>query len=124
MKLEEFEKLEKIVIESLPELTEDELEFARSAESKAWIYDKLTYPSGYVWRDGGLCLQVISDGLRLLSVVEHEYYFSIVSQIRETIENQGLRLDLSNAMVIPYEEMEEKFEANKNASEDSAVEVI
>jgi len=40
----------------------------------------------------------------LLSVVEHEYYFGIVAQIRETLEFQGLRLDLSNAVVIPYEE--------------------
>ena len=107
--LEEWDKLEKLEIESLPELTKDQIEFARNAKNKEWIYYQLTtFSPGYSWRDGGLCLQVLSDGLRLLSVVEHEYYFGIVAQIRETIEFQGLRLDLSNAVVIPYEEMEEE----------------
>ena len=105
VRLEEWDKLEKLEIESLPELTKDQIEFARNAKNKEWIYYQLTtFPPGYPWRDGGLCLQVLSDGLSLLSVVEHEYYFGIVAQIRETLEFQGLRLDLSNAVVIPYEE--------------------
>ena len=109
VRLEEWDKLEKLEIESLPELTEDLIEFARNAKNKEWIYYQLTtFPPGYPWRDGGLCLQVLSDGLRLLSVVEHEYYFGMVAQIRETLEYQGLRLDLSNAVVIPLSEMEEE----------------
>ena len=91
----------------LPELDEEQIELARNTNQKTWAYYKLNSGIGYVWTmpDHGVTLQVASeDTMRLLTVVDHEWCFGSVALIMATLDSLGLKLDLSKAIVAPFNE--------------------
>ena len=91
----------------LPELDEEQIEWAGATNQKSWAYYKLNSGIGYVWTmpDQGVTLQVASkDTMRLLTVVDHEWCIRSVAFIMATMDSLGLKLDLSKAIVAPYNE--------------------
>ena len=91
----------------LPELDEEQMMRTQEATSRAWAYSNLSAGVGYVWThaDQGVSLQVTSDDtMRLLTVVDHPYCLFMVAMMTATLENLGLKMDLSQAIVAPYVE--------------------
>ena len=91
----------------LPELDEDQMMRTQEATSRAWAYSNLSAGVGYVWThaDQGVSLQVTSDDtMRLLTVIDHPYCLFMVAMMTATLENLGLKMDLSQAIVAPYVE--------------------
>ena len=79
----------------------------QEATSRAWAYSNLSAGVGYVWThaDQGVSLQVTSDDtMRLLTVIDHPYCLFMVAMMTATLENLGLKMDLSQAIVAPYVE--------------------
>ena len=91
----------------LPELDEEQMMRTQEATSRAWAYSNLSAGVGYVWThaDQGVSLQVTSDDtMRLLTVIDHPYCLFMVAMMAATLENLGLKMDLSQAIVAPYVE--------------------
>ena len=91
----------------LPELDEEQMRRTQEATPRAWAYSNLSAGIGYVWThaDLGVSLQVTSDDtMRLLTVVDHPYCLFMVAMMTATLENLGLKMDLSQAIVAPYVE--------------------
>ena len=91
----------------LPELDEEQMRRTQEATSRAWAYSNLSVGVGYVWThaDQGVSLQVTSgDTMRLLTVIDHPYCLFMVAMMAATLENLGLKMDLSQAIVAPYVE--------------------
>ena len=91
----------------LPELDEEQMMRTQEATSRAWAYSNLSAGVGYVWThaDQGVSLQVTSDDtMRLLTVIDHPYCLFMVAMMTATLENLGLKMDLSQAIVAPYVE--------------------
>ena len=91
----------------LPELDEEQMMRTQEATSRAWAYSNLSAGVGYVWThaDQGVSLQVTSDDtMRLRTVVDHPYCLFMVAMMTATLENLGLKMDLSQAIVAPYVE--------------------
>ena len=91
----------------LPELDEEQMMRTQEATSRAWAYSNLSAGLGYVWThaDQGVSLQVTSDDtMRLLTVIDHPYCLFMVAMMTATLENLGLKMDLSQAIVAPYVE--------------------
>ena len=79
----------------------------QEATSRAWAYSNLSAGVGYVWThaDQGVSLQVTSDDtMRLLTVIDHPYCLFMVAMMTATLENLGLKMDLSQTIVAPYVE--------------------
>ena len=88
----------------LPVLSEEERSWTKGSTQKDWVYSHLSCGIGYVWTmpDQGMSLQVISDDtIRLLTVVDHEWCLLMVACVMATLDNLGLTLDLSVAIVAP-----------------------
>ena len=82
----------------LPELDEEQMMRTQEATSRAWAYSNLSAGVGYVWThaDQGVSLQVTSDDtMRLLTVIDHPYCLFMVAMMTATLENLGLKMDLS-----------------------------
>ena len=91
----------------LPELDEEQMMRTQEATSRAWAYSNLSAGVGYVWThaDQGVSLQVTSDDtMRLLTVIVHPYCLFMVAMMTATLENLGLKMDLSQTIVAPYVE--------------------
>jgi len=109
----ENEKLEDL----LPELNNEELVWAREPRQTAWVYNKLKFGIGYVWVDNenGFSMQVVDNGFRLLSIVNHEWPRKTVAYLEATLYSISHNLDIDNAIVIPYNENpESQNETEKN----------
>jgi len=109
----ENEKLEDL----LPELNNEELVWAREPRQTAWVYNKLKFGIGYVWVDNenGFSMQVVDNGFRLLSIVNHEWPKKTVAYLEATLSSISHNLDIDNAIVIPYNENPESpNETEKN----------
>ena len=88
----------------LPVLSEEERSWTKGSTQKDWVYSHLSCGIGYVWTmpDQGMSLQVISDDtIRLLTVVDHEWCLFMVACVMAALDNLGLKLDLSVAIVAP-----------------------
>ena len=88
----------------LPVLSEEERSWTKGSTQKDWVYSHLSCGIGYVWTmpDQGMSLQVISDDtIRLLTVVDHEWCLFSVACVMAALDNLGLKLDLSVAIVAP-----------------------
>ena len=108
------------LVDRLPKLDEDEMKWSEAPGQKSWAYNNLRLGKGFVWHmdDNGLVMQVTSeDTMRLLTVVEHEYCFKMVSYIKATLDCLGLNLDLSQAIIRPYVER-----ADETVSDDTRME--
>lgn len=108
------------LVDRLPKLDEDERKWSEAPGQKSWAFNNLRLGKGFVWHmdDNGLVMQVASeDTMRLLTVVEHEYCFKMVSYIKATLDCLGLNLDLSQAIIRPYTEG-----ADEGVSDDTAME--
>ncbi len=108
------------LVDRLPKLNEDERKWSEAPGQKSWAFNNLRLGKGFVWHmdDNGLVMQVASeDTMRLLTVVEHEYCFKMVSYIKATLDCLGLNLDLSQAIIRPYTEG-----ADEGVSDDTAME--
>ena len=108
------------LVDRLPKLDEDEMKWSEAPGQKSWAYNNLRLGKGFVWHmdDNGLVMQVASeDTMRLLTVVEHEYCFKMVSYIKATLDCLGLNLDLSQAIIRPYVER-----ADETVSDDTRME--
>ena len=85
-------------------LSEEERSWTKGSTQKDWVYSHLSCGIGYVWTmpDQGMSLQVISDDtIRLLTVVDHEWCLFMVACVMAALDNLGLKLDLSVAIVAP-----------------------
>ena len=111
------EKLEDL----LPELNDEELDWAWEPRQTAWAYNKLTLGIGYVWVDdeNGFSMQVVDRGFRLLSIVNHEWPKKTVAYMMATLRSISHDLDVESAIVIPYWENDSKEE---NISEKNIIE--
>ena len=101
----------------LPELNNEELDWAREPRQTAWVYNKLKFGLGYVWVDNenGFSMQVVDNGFRLLSLVNHEWPKKTVAYLEATLSSISHNLDIDNAIVIPYNENPESpNETEKN----------
>jgi len=108
------------IADRLPELDEDERKWSEASRQKSWAFKNMSLGIGHVWHmdDNGLIMQVASeDTMRLLTVVEHEYCFKMVSYIKATLDCLGLNLDLSQAIIRPYVER-----ADETVSDDTRME--
>ena len=88
----------------LPVLSEEERSWTKGSAQEEWVYSHLSCGIGYVWTmpDQGMSLQVISDDtIRLLTVVDHEWCLFSVACVMAALDNLGLKLDLSVAIVAP-----------------------
>ena len=95
------------IADRLPELDEEQMMRTQEATSRAWAYSNLSVGLGYVWThaDQGVSLQVTSDDtMRLLTVIDHPYCLFMVAMMTATLENLGLKMDLSQTIVAPYVE--------------------
>jgi len=93
------------IADRLPELDEDERKWSEASRQKSWAFKNMSLGIGHVWHmdDNGLIMQVASeDTMRLLTVVEHEYCFKMVSYIKATLDCLGLNLDTNQAVIRPY----------------------
>ena len=108
----ENEKLEDL----LPELNNEELDWARGPRQTAWVYNKLKFGLGYVWVDNenGFSMQVVDNGFRLLSIVNHEWPKKTVAYLEATLYSISHNLDIDNAIVIPYNENPESQNETEN----------
>jgi hypothetical protein len=91
----------------LPELDEEDVKKAENTNQKSWAYYNMNAGIGYVWTmpDHGVTLQVSSeDTMRLLTVVDHNWCIYMVACIKATLGSIGFKLDLSKAIVAPYNE--------------------
>ena len=114
------------LVDRLPKLDEDEMKWSEAPGQKSWAYNNLRLGKGFVWHmdDNGLVMQVTSeDTMRLLTVVEHEYCFKMVSYIKATLDCLGLNLDLSQAIIRPYVERADETVSNDNRMESEAMTV-
>jgi len=114
------------LVDRLPKLDEDEMKWSEAPGQKSWAYNNLRLGKGFVWHmdDNGLVMQVTSeDTMRLLTVVEHEYCFKMVSYIKATLDCLGLNLDLSQAIIRPYVERADETVSDDNRMESEAMTV-
>ena len=86
----------------LPELNEEEIEWAVAPEKQSWVYLALSQGPGYVWIDAenGYAMQIGWKGFELLSIVDHPWCTHYVSLINATLESIGHELDMENAFSI------------------------
>lgn len=101
----------------LPELNDDELDWAGEPRQTAWVYNKLKLGIGNVWVDNenGYSMQVIDRGFRLLSVVNHEWPLKTVAFMMATLSSISHDLEVDIAIVIPYiESPEGQIETENN----------
>ena len=114
------------LVDRLPKLDEDERKWSEAPGQKSWAYNNLRLGKGFVWHmgDNGLVMQVTSeDTMRLLTVVEHEYCFKMVSYIKATLDCLGLNLDLSQAIIRPYAERTDEAVSDDTNMESNAMAV-
>lgn len=100
----------------LPELNNEELDWAREPRQTAWVYNKLKFGLGYVWVDNenGFSMQVVDNGFRLLSIVNHEWPRKTIAYLEATLDSISHNLDIDNAIVIPYNEYPESQNETEN----------
>ena len=99
----------------LPVLSEEERNWTKGSTQKDWVYSRLSCGIGYVWTmpDQGMSLQVISDDtIRLLTVVDHEWCLFMVACVMAALDNLGLKLDMSVAIVAPHIECNNRRKMN------------
>jgi hypothetical protein len=86
----------------LPELSEDQRKHAQDPKMKSWAIETVSLGAGYIWDapDTGIALQVYNDStIRLLTVVDHEYFIESVSYLRATLDSVGIHLDMSRVVM-------------------------
>ena len=111
----------------LPELSEDQRKHAQDAKMRLWAIETVGLGAGYIWDapDTGIALQVYNDStIRLLTVVDHEYFIESVSYLKATLDSVGIHLDMSR--VVMRERMpsvDDYFQAGLTAA-GSDVEVV
>ena len=100
----------------LPELNNEELDWARKPRQTAWVYNQLKFGLGYVWVDNenGFSMQVVDHGFRLLSIVNHEWSKKTVAYLEATLSSISHNLDIDNVIVIPYNDKPESQNETEN----------
>ena len=86
----------------LPELSEDQRKRAQDPKMKSWAIEIVGLGAGYIWDapDTGIALQVYNDStIRLLTVVDHEYFIESVSYLKATLDSVGIHLDMSRVVM-------------------------
>ena len=86
----------------LPELSEDQRKQAQDPKMKSWAIETVSLGAGYIWDapDTGIALQVYNDStIRLLTVVDHEYFIESVSYLKATLDSVGIHLDMSRVVM-------------------------
>ena len=106
------EKLEDL----LPELNDEELDWAWETRQTAWVYNKLKLGIGHVWVDeeNGFSMQVVNKGFRLLSIVNHDWPKKTVAFLQATLYSISHNLDVKNAIAITYVENPEHSNETEN----------
>ena len=115
------------LIERLPVLTDEQIDWAEKPDQKSWAIQCLRYGAGYVWNmpDQGLSLQIYDEEtFRLLTVVEHEYCILMASLVKATLESLGMTLDMSQAVMRAYTHEEGNQVADSEPIEADAPEVV
>lgn len=115
------------LIEKLPVLTDEQVDWAEKPDQKSWALQCLRYGAGYVWNmpDHGLSLQIYDEEtFRLLTVVEHDYCILMVSFVKATLESLGMTLDMSQVVMRPYTHEEDNQVADSEPIEADAPEVV
>ena len=109
----------------LPELNEEEIEWAVAPEKQSWVYLALSQGPGYVWIDAenGYAMQIGWKGFELLSIVDHPWCTHYVSLINATLQSIGHELDMENTIIRPYRENPENKE-NREDENTVGLEVI
>jgi len=117
----------------LPELDDEETQWAIGNTQKSWAYYNLGQGIGYVWTmpDYGIAMQVASeDTIRVLTVVDHEWCIKTLSYMMATLRHLGIEVDLSNAIIAEYVEgnnvtgTPSGTDLVRGEAEDDAVEVV
>ena len=86
----------------LPELSEVQRKQAQDPKMKSWAIETVSLGAGYIWDapDTGIALQVYNDStIRLLTVVDHEYFIESVSYLKATLDSVGIHLDMSRVVM-------------------------
>ena len=86
----------------LPTLSAEQKAWAEKPDQKAWAIGMARYGAGYVWTmaEYGMALQVYDETtFRLLTLVEDDVCFEVVSLVRATLESVGLELDMSQVVM-------------------------
>ena len=85
----------------LPMLNENQRRNARSPKSKSWAIETVGQGAGHIrMADGGVILQVYDEStIRLLTVVDHEYFIESVSYLKATLDSVGIHLDMSRVVM-------------------------
>jgi len=86
----------------LPELSKDQRKRAQNPKMKLWAIETVGLGAGYIWDapDTGIALQVYNDStIRLLTVVDHEYFIESVSYLKATLDSVGIHLDMSRVVM-------------------------
>ena len=115
------------LIERLPVLTDEQIDWAEKPDQKAWAIQCLRYGAGYVWNmpDQGLSLQIYDEEtFRLLTVVEHEYCILMASFVKATLESLGMTLDMSQVVMRAYTHEEGNQVDDSESIEADAPEVV
>ena len=119
----EMKKIEKKKEDLLPELKEEEIDWAIAPEQKSWVYKALGRGPGYVWIDheNGYAMQIGWNGFQLLSIVDHDWCTHYVSLINATLESIGHELDMENTIIRPYRENPEN---NENRGDENTTDIV
>ena len=120
-------ELKNHLIERLPVLTGEQIDWAEKPDQKAWALQCLRYGPGYVWimPDHGLSMQIYDEEtFRLLTIVEHEYCILMASFVKATLESLGMTLDMSQVVMRPYTHEEDNQVADSEPIEADAPEVV
>jgi hypothetical protein len=96
-----------MVADRLPVLKEDQREVAVSRSPLSWAANVMEAEVGYVWTmEGyGVTLQISSQGtVRLLTVIDHPYFYHWVAMLSVTFEAAGIDFEMnSHAVIAAYQ---------------------
>ena len=110
----------------LPMLNENQRRNARSPKSKSWAIETVGQGAGHIrMADGGVILQVYDEStIRLLTVVDHEYFIESVSYLKATLDSVGIHLDMDLVVMRDHGAYEDEMWGSVETAQNSAVEVV
>ena len=122
----EKENQEVTLAARLPELNEDQRRYAHSPKSKSWAIETVRQGAGHIrMADGGVILQVYDEStVRLLTVVDHEYFIKSVSYLKATLDSVGIHLDMDLVVMRDHGAYEDEMWGSVETAQASDVEVV
>lgn len=103
-----LKKNEKLVVEKLPELTEEELRKATHEDCIVWISSIANQPIGDIWTHDDedenstfSLFQIVSrDSIRCLRVFDHDSSYWYISMVQATCKAAGISLEVGPYTII------------------------